>query len=71
MVQTVPLITTRTPAMAAGRGIEWLVSGLGLAGLVFCLLFAPSARRDSRRRTAEAAVRPVNAERTRTNRVRA
>ncbi|WP_432432626.1 apolipoprotein N-acyltransferase [Cryobacterium breve] len=71
MVQTVPLSTTRTPAMAAGRGIEWLVSGLGLAGLVFCLLFAPSAPREARRRAAEAAARPVNAERTRTNRVRA
>ncbi|GAA3868029.1 apolipoprotein N-acyltransferase [Leifsonia kafniensis] len=40
MVQTVPLSTTVTPAMTAGRGIEWLVSGLGLAGFAFCLLGA-------------------------------
>ncbi|WP_104134973.1 MULTISPECIES: apolipoprotein N-acyltransferase [unclassified Cryobacterium] len=37
MVQTVPLSDTITPAMVAGRGIEWLLSGLGLAGLVLCL----------------------------------
>ncbi len=37
MVQTVPLSNTVTPAMTAGRGIEWLVSGLGLAGLLSCL----------------------------------
>ncbi|KGJ72644.1 acyltransferase [Cryobacterium roopkundense] len=36
MVQTVPLSATITPAMALGRGIEWLVAGLGLAGFVLC-----------------------------------
>lgn len=40
MVQTVPLSDTVTPAMAAGRGIEWLVSGLGLAGFAFCAVGA-------------------------------
>ncbi len=38
MVQTVPLSDTVTPAMRVGRGIEWLVSGLGLSGLALCLL---------------------------------
>lgn len=42
MVQTVPLSDTVTPAMAVGRGLEWLVSGLGLAGFLLC---AFSARR--------------------------
>ncbi|TFD67610.1 apolipoprotein N-acyltransferase [Cryobacterium sp. Hb1] len=41
MVQTVPLSDTITPAIVAGRGLEWLVSGLGLAGLALC---ARSAR---------------------------
>jgi apolipoprotein N-acyltransferase len=36
MVQTVPLSDTVTPAMAAGRGLEWLVSGIGLAGFLLC-----------------------------------
>jgi apolipoprotein N-acyltransferase len=36
MVDTVPLSTTVTPAMLDARGIEWLVSGLGLAGFVLC-----------------------------------
>ncbi|TFC06823.1 apolipoprotein N-acyltransferase [Cryobacterium mannosilyticum] len=40
MVQTVPLSDTVTPAMRVGSGIEWLVSGLGLAGLALCLLCA-------------------------------
>ena len=34
MVETVPLASTVTPAVAAGRQIEWLVAGLGLAGLI-------------------------------------
>ena len=38
MVQTVPLSTTNTPAMSAGRPLEWFVSGLGLAGMLFCLV---------------------------------
>ncbi|WP_420898344.1 apolipoprotein N-acyltransferase [Cryobacterium fucosi] len=44
MVQTVPLSDTVTPAMRVGRGIEWLVSGLGLAGLTLCLLGAVRRR---------------------------
>ncbi|MDH6236991.1 apolipoprotein N-acyltransferase [Cryobacterium sp. CG_9.6] len=38
MVQTVPLSSTITPAMAGGRQIEWFVSGLGLAGFLLCAL---------------------------------
>jgi apolipoprotein N-acyltransferase len=38
MVQTVPLSTTNTPATAVGRPVEWFVSGVGLAGVLFCLL---------------------------------
>jgi len=45
MVQTVPLSNTVTPAMAAGRGLEWLVSGLGLAGLALCVGAARRRRR--------------------------
>jgi apolipoprotein N-acyltransferase len=45
MVQTVPLSDTITPAMVAGRGIEWLLSGLGLAGLALCLGTARRYRR--------------------------
>jgi len=37
MIQTVPLSSTITPAMTLGRGLEWLVSGLGMAGLILCL----------------------------------
>ncbi|TFC81952.1 apolipoprotein N-acyltransferase [Cryobacterium sp. TMT1-21] len=64
MVQEVPLSTVVTPAMAAGRGVEWLVAGLGLAGLALCILHAHpvNARRGVRP--------PVNALRTRRNRVR-
>jgi apolipoprotein N-acyltransferase len=46
MVESVPLSRAVTPAMAAGRGIEWFVSVLGIAGLVLCAL---SARADRRR----------------------
>ena len=49
MVQTVPLSSTVTPAMAAGRGIEWLVAGLGLAGFVLCSLNELRARRNRAR----------------------
>ncbi len=48
MVQTVPLSNTVTPAMMGGRGIEWLVSGLGLAGFVLCVLAAAPVRSRSR-----------------------
>lgn len=41
LVDTVPLSTTTTPAMFAGRQIEWLVAGFGLAGLVAGLLLRP------------------------------
>lgn len=47
MVEEVPLSTTVTPAIAAGRGIEWLVSGLGLAGFVLAVLAAARSRRSS------------------------
>lgn len=40
MVETVPLSSTVTPAMAAGRGLEWLLSGIGLAGFALCALWA-------------------------------
>ena len=49
MVQTVPLSNTVTPAMTLGRGLEWLVSGLGLAGFAFCVLGAAQARGRARR----------------------
>ena len=45
MVQTVPLSDTITPAMVAGRATEWLLSGLGLAGLALCLGAARRHRR--------------------------
>ncbi|PPL16930.1 apolipoprotein N-acyltransferase [Microterricola pindariensis] len=49
MLETVPLSDTVTPAMAAGRGIEWLVSGLGLAGLALAVTFAARSRRTAGR----------------------
>ena len=45
MVQTVPLSDTITPAITIGRGIEWLVSGLGLAGFALSCLGGVTARR--------------------------
>ena len=45
MVQTVPLSATDTPAMSAGRPLEWFVSGLGLAGVLLCLVSARSLGR--------------------------
>ena len=50
MVETVPLSTTVTPAMFAGRQIEWIVAGFGLASLVVGLLLAPRQRRRGRSR---------------------
>ncbi len=47
MVEEVPLSTTVTPAIAAGRGIEWLVSGIGLAGFVLAVIAAARVRRSS------------------------
>ncbi|WP_253258957.1 apolipoprotein N-acyltransferase [Subtercola boreus] len=49
MVDDVPLSTTVTPASLAGRGLEWLVSGLGFAGLALALVAAVRARRAARR----------------------
>ncbi|RFA09307.1 apolipoprotein N-acyltransferase [Subtercola boreus] len=48
MVDDVPLSTTITPASLVGRGIEWLVSGLGLAGLALSLVAAARTRRRPR-----------------------
>ena len=44
MVETVPLSVTVTPAMALGRQLEWFVSGLGLAGLLFCAIAGRTLR---------------------------
>ncbi|MDQ4138220.1 MAG: apolipoprotein N-acyltransferase, partial [Actinomycetota bacterium] len=38
MVERIPLSDQLTPAVLAGRGIEWLVSGIGLAGILIPLL---------------------------------
>jgi apolipoprotein N-acyltransferase len=48
MIATIPLSSTRTPAMLIGRQIEWLAGGFGLAGLALGLL-----QRRKRRRVAE------------------
>jgi apolipoprotein N-acyltransferase len=48
MIADVPLATRSTPATLLGGGIELLVSGLGLAGLVLCLVAAPARRRAQR-----------------------
>jgi apolipoprotein N-acyltransferase len=47
MVQTVPLSETVTPAMAFGRWIEWVVSFLGVAGFVLCLILPRVRRRQA------------------------
>jgi apolipoprotein N-acyltransferase len=44
MIADVPLSSQVTPATLLGSGIELLVSGLGLAGLVLCLAVAPRRR---------------------------
>jgi apolipoprotein N-acyltransferase len=61
MVQTVPLSTTVTPAMIVGRVLEWFVSGLGLAGVLFCLLSGPSLRSNSALRVRADRVAPDRA----------
>ncbi|TDW28506.1 apolipoprotein N-acyltransferase [Cryobacterium psychrophilum] len=48
MVATVPLSSTITAAMVAGRQIEWLVSGLGVFGFVLCGFSARRIRRETR-----------------------
>jgi apolipoprotein N-acyltransferase len=58
MVQTVPLSDTVTPAMALGRGFEWLVSGLGLAGLILILVLVPAGIRRTSVRAAQKSRRP-------------
>lgn len=45
LVERIPLSTTMTPAILAGRAIEWLVSGLGIVGLVLGLLLRPRKKR--------------------------
>ncbi|MFO7690137.1 MAG: apolipoprotein N-acyltransferase [Cryobacterium sp.] len=45
MVQTVPLSDVVTPAMVFGRGLEWLVSGIGLAGFALAALHRRTGRR--------------------------
>ncbi len=47
MVETIPLSRTITPAMVAGRQIEWIFAGFGLAGLIVGLMLAPRRRRNS------------------------
>ena len=44
LVETIPLSTTITPAMFAGRQIEWIVTGFGLAVVVVGMLLAPRRR---------------------------
>lgn len=56
LVGEVPLSTVVTPAMSLGRGIEWLVSGLGLAGLVLALTVRP--RRPGQRKGPRLSPRP-------------
>jgi apolipoprotein N-acyltransferase len=48
MVDDVPLSTTTTPATLFSKGIELLVSGLGVAGLVMALVAAARIRRRTR-----------------------
>lgn len=50
LVETIPLSTTVTPAMFAGRQIEWIVAGFALASLVVGLLLAPRRRQGARTR---------------------
>jgi apolipoprotein N-acyltransferase len=49
MVADVPLLTTVTPAVLVGRQIEWLVSILGLGGLLIAGLSAPRLPAPQRR----------------------
>ncbi len=47
MIETIPLSTTLTPAMFAGRQIEWIVAGFGLASLAVGILLAPRRARSA------------------------
>lgn len=49
MLESVPLSSTVTPAMTIGPELEWLASGIGLAGLLLGLMLA-FAERGRRRR---------------------
>lgn len=44
MLADIPLLTTVTPAVVAGRGIEWFVSAIGLGALVVAGFATRSAR---------------------------
>ena len=45
IVTDVPLSTVTTPAVLIGRQVEWLVSALGLAGVVIGAIFGRPERR--------------------------
>jgi apolipoprotein N-acyltransferase len=45
MVADIPLLTTVTPAVLAGRQIEWLVSIVGLAAVLIAGIMSPRRRR--------------------------
>jgi apolipoprotein N-acyltransferase len=45
MLDDVPLSNAQTPATLAGRGIEWLMAGLGVAGFLVCALGTSKGRR--------------------------
>ncbi|MES2094980.1 MAG: apolipoprotein N-acyltransferase [Actinomycetota bacterium] len=47
MVETIPLSRTITPAMVAGRQIEWIFAGFGLAGLIVGLMLSPRRRQNT------------------------
>jgi apolipoprotein N-acyltransferase len=61
MVQTVPLSDTITPAMTVGRVLEWFVSGLGLAGVLLCLVAGRGLRPGTAGRTGTGRVVPDRA----------
>jgi apolipoprotein N-acyltransferase len=47
MVETIPLSKTITPAMVAGRQIEWIFAGFGLASLIVGMMLAPRRQRNT------------------------
>jgi apolipoprotein N-acyltransferase len=50
LVETIPLSTTITPAMFAGRQFEWIITGFGLVVLLVGMLLAPRHHRAGRLR---------------------
>ena len=48
MIENVPLSTTTTPAVFLGRQIEWLVSGIGVLGLLVAAVAVRAPRKRSR-----------------------